>query len=114
PGDAGAAGGRRHKARQDPHGRCFTGAIRPEKSHDLALADLKIQILDRGLPGVAFGQIFNLNHRELPTIESVNALQKTFTLYFLFLAADYADFTDADPRCWILDTEYWMLHWALD
>src|SRR5205814_4499761 len=53
--DGGAAGSGRHESGQDPHGRRFAGAIRSEKTHDLALADLKIQIPDRGLAGVSLG-----------------------------------------------------------
>jgi len=61
-GDACAAGSRRHEARQDAHRRGFAGAVRPEKSHDFALANLEIQILDGGLTSVPFRQILNLDH----------------------------------------------------
>ena len=38
------------------------GAVRPEKPHDLAFADLEIQVLNRGLAGVAFGEVFDFDH----------------------------------------------------
>jgi len=46
--------------------------------HDLAVADLEIQILDRSLAGVAFGEIFDLiilNYFH-ETIESTSRCQK--------------------------------------
>src|SRR5882724_3310462 len=45
----------RHESRQNPHGRGLARAVRTQKTHDLALADLEIQILDRGLTGVTLG-----------------------------------------------------------
>ena len=61
-GDGGAPGSGRHEARQNAHRRALARAVRPEKTHDLALADLEIQILNRGLAGVTFGEIFDFNH----------------------------------------------------
>src|SRR5262249_51291457 len=61
-GDARAAGSRRHETRQDAHRRGFAGAIWPQKSHDFALANLEIQILDGGLTSVTFCQILNRDH----------------------------------------------------
>ena len=60
--DRSAAGSRRHEAGENPHRRAFAGAVRAEKSHDLAFADLEVQVLDGGLAGVTFGQIFNFDH----------------------------------------------------
>src|SRR2546421_7125600 len=54
-GDGGAAGSGRHESGQDAHGRCFAGAIWPEKTHDLTLAHLETQVPDRGLTGVSLG-----------------------------------------------------------
>ena len=34
----------------------------PREPHDFTFADFKIQILDRRLAGVTFGEIFDLNH----------------------------------------------------
>jgi hypothetical protein len=61
-GDARAAGSRRHEARQDAHGRGLAGAVRSEKSHDFAPANLEIQILNSSLTSVPFRQILNLDH----------------------------------------------------
>ena len=61
-GDARAAGSRRHEARQDAHGRGFAGTVRSEESHDFALANLEIQILNGSLTSVTFSQILNLDH----------------------------------------------------
>jgi hypothetical protein len=65
PRDGCAAGGRGHESGKDAHGGGFAGTVRPEKTHDLALADLEVQISDRRLAGVTLGQIFNLNHRKI-------------------------------------------------
>ena len=65
PGDRRPAGGRGHEPGQDAHGRGLAGAIRAEEAHDLALANLEIQIPDRGLAGVTLGQVFNFNHCEI-------------------------------------------------
>ena len=64
-GDGGATGSRRHEAGQNSHRRGLAGAVRAEKAHDFAFADLEIQIFDRGMPGVAFGEIFDFNHFEI-------------------------------------------------
>ena len=60
--DRGAAGRRRHEAGENPHRRAFAGAVRAQKSHDLAFADLEVQVLNGGLAGITFGQIFNFDH----------------------------------------------------
>src|SRR5262249_20146666 len=61
-GDARPAGSRRHEPRQDAHGRGFAGAVRPEKTHDFALANLEAQILNGSLTSVPLCQILNLDH----------------------------------------------------
>src|SRR6266566_4008662 len=60
--DSSAPRSRRHEASENAHGRRFTCAVWPQKSHDLALADLETQILNGRLASVTFCQIFNLNH----------------------------------------------------
>src|SRR5207249_6844548 len=62
PGDASATRGRWHEARQNAHGGRFACTVWAQKSHDFALANFEIQILDRRLAGVTFRQILNLNH----------------------------------------------------
>ena len=52
-GDRGAAGSRRHETGENAHRGALARAVRPEKAHDLALADFEIQILDGRLPGVS-------------------------------------------------------------
>src|SRR5436190_20360890 len=60
--DGSAPRSRRHKASENAHGRCFTCAVWPQKSHDFALVDLETQILNGRLAGVTLCQIFNRNH----------------------------------------------------
>ena len=62
PGNRGTTGSWRHEAGQYAHGGGLARTIRPQKAHDLALTDFEIQILDRRLAGVTFGQIFDFNH----------------------------------------------------
>src|SRR5437588_7688627 len=45
----------RHKSGQNPHRRSLARAVGPEESHDLALADLEIQIADGGVTRVTLG-----------------------------------------------------------
>ena len=62
PGNRGATGSWRHKAGQYAHGGGLARTVRPQKTHDLALTNFEIQVLDRRLASVTFGQIFNPNH----------------------------------------------------
>src|ERR1039458_10458445 len=41
PGHGGGAGGRRKEASEDPHGGGLAGAVRPQKTDDLALLHLE-------------------------------------------------------------------------
>ena len=52
----------RHVTGDDPHCCCFAGAVRTQKSQDLALLHAKGHSLDGRLCGVSFGQVFNGNH----------------------------------------------------
>src|SRR6185436_2335307 len=52
----------RHVAGNHPHCGCFAGAVGTEKAEDLALFNLERYPVDRGLGGVALGQILNRNH----------------------------------------------------
>src|SRR6266571_3510052 len=61
-GERRTARSRRHEAGENAHRRCLTGAVRTEKSHDLAFADLKIQVLNRGLACVTFVEILDFYH----------------------------------------------------
>ena len=65
------AGRRRHEAREDPHRRAFAGPVRPEKAHDLALADFEVQVVDCRLPGVALGEIFDFDHAAVSFTDNV-------------------------------------------
>ena len=62
PRDGRAARSSWHKAGQNAHRGRFAGAVRSQKSHDFALANFEVQILDRRLTGVTFRQIFDFNH----------------------------------------------------
>src|SRR5207244_5221322 len=60
-GDARRAGTRRHETREDTHRRALAGAVRSEKTDDLAASDGKSQTVNRRVAGVALGQILDLN-----------------------------------------------------
>ena len=61
-GDRCSPGGGRHEAGENPHRSAFAGTVRPEETHDLALADFEIQIVNRRLTSVAFSEILDLDH----------------------------------------------------
>src|SRR5436190_17633394 len=62
PGNGGFPGSGRHEARQNPHGCAFACSIRAEEAHDFAFANLEVEIVNGGLPGITFGEVFYLNH----------------------------------------------------
>jgi hypothetical protein len=54
PGNVGSARRRRHEAGQNAHGGRFACPVWSQKSHDFALADFEIKILNRRVAGVTF------------------------------------------------------------
>jgi hypothetical protein len=63
PGNDGLAGGGRHVARQDAHGRGLAGPVGAEEAEDLALVDAERDVVDRGDAAVLLGEVLNLDHR---------------------------------------------------
>ena len=61
-GDSRSAGCGGHEPRKNSHRSGFARAIRPEKSHDLALANFEIQILNCRLASVTLRQVFDFDH----------------------------------------------------
>ena len=63
-GDVRGSGRRGQEAREDPHGRRFTGAVRAEESDDLSLLYFKGNIVDSDVACVSLRQAFHLDHIE--------------------------------------------------
>src|SRR5664280_339984 len=59
-------GGDRFEARNHPQGRRFTAARRSQQDHELAVCDIKINIINGKMPGcagISFGNLFERNDR---------------------------------------------------
>ena len=67
PGHFRVSRGRRQKACQHLHRRAFARTIRPEKPHDLAFGDLKINRVHGFHLAVTFGELFHFDHRASPS-----------------------------------------------
>ena len=65
--------GGRHVAGQDPHGRGLPGAVRPEKSENLAPFHAKTDIVHGRDPAVTLGDVLDLNHSDSPAEGSLGA-----------------------------------------
>jgi hypothetical protein len=60
-----------HVAGDDPHGRGFPRAIRPEEPEDFAFLNAEADVVDCGHWPVPLGQVLDLNHEWNPVISGI-------------------------------------------
>jgi hypothetical protein len=65
PGHRRFAVGRRHVAGEDPHRGGLARPVRTEKAKDFAAFHTKADVVHGRNPAVAFGDVFDLDHRSL-------------------------------------------------
>ena len=69
------AGGGRKITGQNVHGRALSGAVRPQKTHDLPGTHFKADVIHRAVCAVVFDQVFDFYHKRfLSGSKPVNVL----------------------------------------
>jgi hypothetical protein len=64
--DRNASLGWLHVAGENPEGRGFPRAVRPQQPQDLPFADLETDVVNRTQAAVVLGQVLNLDHHRSP------------------------------------------------